>query len=455
MRKYLTLRSIAFLLFTFEFLFFISCKKEQEVSVNIDVSYLTADSNFTMPAKVKFINHTSGADNYKWTFEGGEPSTSTKKDPGIITFNTVGMHKVTLEASNQDDKKVQQWMIKVDSIVNIDFDTTIIGADRFAPLKVKITNKTKGASSYLWHFDGATPSTCNTIQPDTIVFTTGGSHNITLTASNGSTKFTLTKTITVLPPLQADFTIVPSFEDEDYEAPLTATLKNTTISGTTYTWSVTPSGMINNINAANPTIDFANAGTYDVTLEVKNGKDTKTITKRIEVKPNTNLRIHKDIKLGIQIAHSTVGDFYSTKLRHVFTANDNLDTAGKWIDMVFFGLNKNFNNNKFISPDSASFYGFDAIPMATKTKFINSQESCGCGISFTATDFDNMINDNPLKRLTINSTAGGWSPFTNATVPRIILFQTQDGRKGAVKIKQFVVDGNNSYIIVDIKVQKE
>ena len=60
----------------------------------------------------------------------------------------------------------------------------------------------------------------------------------------------------------------------------------------------------------------------------------------------------------------------------------------------------------------------------------------------------------PLRGLTINPTANGWKPFTNATIPRIVLFQTADGRKGAIKIKDFVDDGNNAYIIVDIKIQK-
>jgi hypothetical protein len=35
------------------------------------------------------------------------------------------------------------------------------------------------------------------------------------------------------------------------------------------------------------------------------------------------------------------------------------------------------------------------------------------------------------------------------------LFQTQEGRKGAIKIKKYVEAGQESYILVDIKVQKE
>ncbi len=450
MRQYFTSK-ILFLPFTF--LILTACQKEQVSEINIDVTYTTADSNFSIPAKVKFINNTTGATKYEWTFEGGEPAASTKKDPGVITFHTKGVHKVTLTASDRDNKKVKEWMITVDSAIKVNFDTAVI-LNNYSPVTVHVTNKTLGCTSYTWTFEGGTPANSTLQNPPDVTFTTVGNHKITLTVNSAIGKFTATKTITVLPALQADFNILPSFEDEDYEASLTATLENKTISGVNYTWSCT-GATISNVNAQSPTIYFTTEGTYNVTLKAENGKDTKTITKPIIVKPNTNLRTHKDIKLGINPARSTIGSFYSTKLRKIFKQGDNIDTAGKWIDIVYFGLNKNFTYNKFISPDSVSGYNFNAIPLASATKFINSQELCGCGVSFTITDFDNMVNDMPLRSLTINPTASGWKQFTNAVIPRIILFQTKDGRKGAIKVKQFVPDENNSYIIVDIKIQKE
>jgi hypothetical protein len=36
----------------------------------------------------------------------------------------------------------------------------------------------------------------------------------------------------------------------------------------------------------------------------------------------------------------------------------------------------------------------------------------------------------------------------------MVLFETHDGRKGAIKIKAFVSEGIGSYIVADIKVQK-
>jgi hypothetical protein len=60
-----------------------------------------------------------------------------------------------------------------------------------------------------------------------------------------------------------------------------------------------------------------------------------------------------------------------------------------------------------------------------------------------------------LQALNITSTAKGLQPFDDVQVPRIILFKTQDNRKGAIKIKSFHDDGLQSYILVDIKVQKK
>ena len=99
-------------------------------------------------------------------------------------------------------------------------------------------------------------------------------------------------------------------------------------------------------------------------------------------------------------------------------------------------------------------YAFFPITEAKTTIFVNSQEICNCGLNFTEEEFNAMTNDTPLRALSITHSVAGAQAFTN-TLPRIVLFQTHDGRKGAIKIKQFVSKGaENSYILCDIKVQK-
>jgi hypothetical protein len=117
-------------------------------------------------------------------------------------------------------------------------------------------------------------------------------------------------------------------------------------------------------------------------------------------------------------------------------------------------LNSNFTYNTFISPDQVSNYGFLSLNNAQKTIFINSQAGCNCGLHFTETQFDSMINDAPLQAMPIVYSASGSQEF-GFSYPKIVLFKTQDGRKGAIKIKNMVKNGTNSYILCDIKVQKQ
>jgi PKD repeat protein len=433
-------------------LYTVACYKEVPHPVNVDFSYTLVDSSTTVPRAVNFTNRTTGATGFKWTFEGGEPASSDYENPGSVTFSQAGPHKVTLEAWNEDIRETKTITIQLDSAVQVSFDAEIQVND-FSPVQVKFTNHTNGASTYNWTFEGGDPATANVQTPPMITFTAPGNHQVTLRVSNGGESFTLSKTITVKPALSTDFEITPSFQDDDYEAPLTATLKGKSNSYLTQQWQ-SSGGTLADDTASDNTIFFPDPGTYTVTLTNGNGKDSRTVTKTITVKPNSRLRTIKDVKLGISTAHADIGCFYSTRLRKVFRKNDDLSAAGKEIDLVFFSLNKNFSYNKFVSPDSAASYTFGAIPGATITRFINKQEQCNCGVQFTATTFDNMTDDAPLQSLQLPANALGGIQFDYNVLPRIVLFQTQDGRKGAIKIKDYVLEGSTAYILVDIKVQK-
>lgn len=342
--------------------------------------------------------------------------------------------------------------IQLDSAVTVDFDP-VIQTNEFSPVKVKLNNKTIGASIYSWVFEGGLPASSTEQLPALVNFVDTGYHNIILTVSNGRESFSKTKKIYVAASLSPSFDIVPSFEDNDNEAPLNATLRNGTVSGLTYTWT-TSGGTIDHSTAENPNIHFDNAGTYTVTLTAGNGKESKQVTQTIAVLPNKNLRTFTDVKLGVNTAHSTYGSFFSTSLRKTFKAGDDLSTDGKYIDVVYFGLNQNFTYNKFLPPDSASAYTFNGIPQAMKSKVINTQENCGCGDVMSSSDFDAITNGATFQNYAINPSAAGKKQFTNVAIPRIILYQTADGRKGAIKIKQYVSNATQSYIVVDIKVQK-
>ncbi|MBO9202164.1 MULTISPECIES: PKD domain-containing protein [Niastella] len=430
-----------------------ACKKEEAVPLTVDFSYSIMNEDFTAPVKVKVTNNTTGAAHYKWTFAGGDPATSNKKDPGTIVFDSAGDCSITLEAWNDDNRDTVTRQLVADSSVVIAFDA-VVQVNDFVPAQVTIINKSSGGVQYKWTFEGGQPASAAQKDPGTIAFNTPGEHLISLVMNNGRKDFTLTKKIVLQPALQPVFTIIPSFDDNDQEAPLMATLHNETISGLHWHWSVTGGGLISNDTAREPTVHFTAGGTYTVTLTADNDKETKSVQHPITVLPNTNLRSFSNVQLGINTAHSTIGCFFSTSLQRSFKASDDLTTTGREIDLVFFGLNAGFTYNRFVSPDSAGEYTFNAIPGAQPVTIINSQDQCNCGAALTPAQFDGLTNDALLAGMAINFTAGGWRSFSNSVTPLIVLFKTSDGRKGAVKIKQFVSNGAGSYMVADIKVQK-
>ena len=53
----------------------------------------------------------------------------------------------------------------------------------------------------------------------------------------------------------------------------------------------------------------------------------------------------------------------------------------------------------------------------------------------------------------------GWSGnkkdyFTIDDCPHFVLFKTTDGRRGIIKVKEFVREGAASYVVADLKIEK-
>ncbi|NVK10357.1 MAG: PKD domain-containing protein [Tenacibaculum sp.] len=433
-----------------------ACVNEVALPVTVDFSTEIVNQDYTVPVKVKITNDTEGADTYKWTFEGGEPNSSSSRNPGVITYNTEGEYLITLEASNRDgsvDVKTQKVTVKPTVLTN--FDVEVL-ENNYSPVEVKITNKTTGATTFEWFFEGGNPEASTEEHPQNVVFTTSGEYTIRLKVSNGEEIYTQEKKIEVAPYLVANFDYAVAFEDDDYQVPVKVTLTNKSVSATNYNWTF-EGATITSSSEENPEIVIQTPGTHTLQLRASNGKEEQVFSKTIVVYENTNLRSFENVKLGINTAHkeNVIGAFFSTKTRKVYTNNEVTNETGKDIDLVFFGLNESFSYNKFVSPDQASTVAFSSIPNAQTTQLINKQESCSCSISLSVTDFNSMTNDELLVGLTIDETNEGLKEFNDTITPRIIPFKTSDNRKGAIKIKQFVKDGTSSHIVVDIKVQKE
>ncbi|MDY0779350.1 PKD domain-containing protein [Tenacibaculum sp. IB213877] len=433
-----------------------SCVKEVALPVNAEFDFEVENQDYTVPVKVKITNLTEGADTFEWEFEGATPATSQSRNPGTIIYDTPGEYTIRLSAFNRDESEdFYEKSFVAKPAVNIGFIADVVG-DNFSPVEVKITNTTVGATSYTWVFEGGEPATSTQQYPENVFFETPGTHTISLTVSNGDEEYVKEEFIEVNPYLVANFDYTVAFEDDDLQVPVKVSLQNNSISATEYEWTFT-GATPETSTVENPEIVLHTPGTYTLQLKATNGKEEKTAIKTITVVDNTNIRTFENIKLGINTAHknNTVGSFFSTVTREVYTANQITEEIGSTIDIVFFGLNESFIYNKFVSPDEAQLNSFQEIPNATTTKIINSLEVCNCTANITVSDFDAMQDDATLASLVIDATQEGLKEFDNTQVPRIVIFETADGRKGAIKIKEFVNSNENSYITIDIKVQKE
>ncbi len=440
--------------YIFLLLLIVSCLKEEALPVVVDFEYRVIDNDFSIPVSIVFFNRTEGADQYEWRFEGANLTRSVDRNPGVINFNTKGIYAITLTATNIDGSTDSKTIdIKIDDPVIIDFKATNV-VSTFPPATYKIDNLSTGANTYKWMFEGGTPATSNKENPGEVVFETPGEHQIFLEISNGRETYTMNTSVEVAPYLTSDFDFEINFDDDDYQIPATVKFNNTSVSATNYIWTFEGTN-ITSSTEKDIKVVFNSIGEKKISLTTSNGKDVKTSTKDITFFRNLNLREFKDVKLGINTAHqnNSIGSFYSISTREVYMREQLNTEIEKTIDLVFYGLNSGFVRNQFRSPDRLSDTPFDQLQNPKKTILVNAQELCTCPVALSSEQFDNMIDDSLLNTLEINTNDDLF--FDDVMVPRIVLFKTQEGKKGAIKIKEYVEDGDNSYIQVDIKVQKE
>ena len=433
--------------------FITSCMKETYLPVVVDFDYTNESEYNTSPVTITLENKTTGADFFEWTFEKGSPLESKEKNPGKITFTTPGEHKITLRARNLNLEAFKEVTVRVDSAVTINFDYEILGND-FAPAQVNIVNRTKGASSFEWFFEGGIPASSTLAAPGTILFNEGGEHKITLRVSNGSETFATERTVTLQPTLLCDFTITPVVANYDWEAPLTAVLKNTSRSSLSVLWQ-SNGGVIADATAEETTIYFDQPGTYTITLTADNQKEQKSKQQQITVKPNSGIYTIRNLNFGISQARNTIGCFFSSDLMRVVKSNEIISSViGAGIDIGFFALNSSFEHCYFFSPHKAFESAFAVIPNAIETQINNVNVN-----KLTETTFEQIINADDLNAYNFaagtGTGMGNFSDyFTMDTLPVFVVFKTQDGRRGIIMVKQAVRLGAGSYIVADIKIEK-
>ncbi len=162
---------------------------------------------------------------WEWSFEGGEPATSTTKNPAHVTYHSAGNYGVTLTAGrgSMSDTKTVNAFIKVHPLLKADFEpkTTVnilVGqAISFSSLSIG------NPDTYEWVFEGGNPSTSNLQNPLDIRYSsTPGNYKVSLKVTgNIQSDIKIQEGIITVHDLEANFratrTEVVEGESVDFE----------------------------------------------------------------------------------------------------------------------------------------------------------------------------------------------------------------------------------------------
>lgn len=232
----------------------------------------TPTAGFTNSANgstVAFSNTSSNATSYSWNF--GDGNTSTAASPSH-TYANNGSYTVVLSATNACGTVTSTQTVVVAIAPTAAFTANTTSG--CGPLTVQFTNQSSSnAASWAWSFPGGTPST-STQQNPTVVYSTPGSYDVTLVATNAAGSVTASQTsyINVLAPPAASFTATTNV--------FVANFTNTSTNATSYAWNFGDGGTS---TSASPSHTFGGDGTYTVTLTATGACGTTTTTQQVVI----------------------------------------------------------------------------------------------------------------------------------------------------------------------------
>lgn len=204
-----------------------------------------------------------------WTFPGGNPATSTQKNP-IVTYTIEGEYKVTLTATNiagSNTIMIDKYIKAKDKPV-ANFTSVVNGHT------VNFTNTTPGTGlSFIWDFgDSETSTQANPVH----VYDKAGDYSVMLTVTNACGTNSISKSVTILEGPKANFNANITSGCTPFSVQFTDV---STHAPTSWHW-IFPGGTPSSSTQQNPLVQYNNAGQYDVTLIVTNaiGSDTLSIS---------------------------------------------------------------------------------------------------------------------------------------------------------------------------------
>jgi len=243
-------------------------------------NFTAANNNScTAPVTASFTNSSTGAVSYLWDF--GDGGTSTVASP-THTYTTSGSFTVKLIATNSNgctDTLIRPALANIGTLA-VGFSTSTSTTCTNTP--VTFTNTTTpGAGSSTWYFgDGGTSTQTNPMHR----YASFGAFTVKLVVNNGGCIDSVTRTVTVTPGPNVQFTAANPF---GCTLPHTVNFSNTTSGAISYLWLF---GDGSTSTAVTPSHTYTTAGNYTVRLVATSSNgctDTLTRANLVQVSPIT------------------------------------------------------------------------------------------------------------------------------------------------------------------------
>ncbi len=218
-------------------------------------------------------NSSNTPTSWSWTMAGGTPASSTLHTPSV-TYSTSGTYTVTLVSTNSSG-----------SSSSVSHTVTVNANPPIPTITVAGTILTSSAAAgNQWNLNGIRING-DSFQTDTV--TSNGLYTVTATNSFGCSSTSSSVNVNNSNPPVADFTSsTPACAGQ-----ANTLADNSTNSPTSWSWTM-PGGTPASSALQNPTVTYANAGTYTITLTASNSFGASTaLSHTITVNANPSIPI--------------------------------------------------------------------------------------------------------------------------------------------------------------------
>ncbi|OFX68106.1 MAG: hypothetical protein A2X12_09775 [Bacteroidetes bacterium GWE2_29_8] len=346
----------------------------------------------------------SGAKTYIWdnttSLDNGTLSNPKAKPTVTTTYTVIGTDDNSCTNTNS-------VVINVDNGPTTDFDVSTNDTCQRSEIIVTYKGNASNNATFTWGFDNADIISGTGKGPYILKWDNTGLKNITLDAvdrtcpSLSQTK----RTINIQPVPIANFSVTdtsgcpPSIKAQFYD--------NSTNLGSNiiYDWNF---GNENKSNLTNPTNDYTSKNTYNVTLNVKSGKCTGSITKPVFID------MYEDPNVGIGAKRTTVCVNEAVKLTPT-GANTYMWTSNP----IDANLAPNSNSPNVFPTITTTYYvtGTDLSGCTNKANLVITVDP-GPTSNFTISSYKACLNDNVIIKYTgsgIDKDTFNWN-FSDAKI---------------------------------------